>query len=369
MPSPVRFGIPAADGGGDGPRRRATGSPPGRARDAARPRYAPAGARVPGRRGRRLRRRADADRPARPPGRGLGSVRPRERPLGRQGVAACRGEAIPLPMRIVHVARDAAFQRMLGGDEFAAQVVRSRAGGAFDPDIAEPFADRAAEMLAIDPHASVWAETLACEPRPEPHARGGGRRPRAGRDRCDFADLASPYLVGHSAGVAELAAVAGRRCGLGAAEIVALRRAALVHDLGRVAVPVRIWQHAGPLSPDDWERVRLHAYHTERVLESLAVPRRARPDRDLPPRAPRRLRLPPRDPGRRTRHARAPARCRRRLPRHDGAAAAPRAALRRSRPPRPSARRHAPVDWIATRPAPCSRRPTNASRGSGDRPV
>jgi DNA-binding CsgD family transcriptional regulator len=153
----------------------------------------------------------------------------------------------------------------LGGDEFAAQVVRSRAGGAFDPDIAVRFADRAAGMMAIDSHASLWAETLACEPRPNLMLEGEAVDRALGAIGA-FADLASPYLVGHSAGVAELAAVAGRRCGLGAAQIVALRRAALVHDLGRVAVPVRIWQHAGPLSPDDWERVRLHAYHTERVL-------------------------------------------------------------------------------------------------------
>jgi HD-GYP domain-containing protein (c-di-GMP phosphodiesterase class II) len=45
-----------------------------------------------------------------------------------------------------------------------------------------------------------------------------------------------------------------------------VRRAALVHDLGRVAVPARIWQHSGPLTLDDWEQVRLHAYHSERVL-------------------------------------------------------------------------------------------------------
>lgn len=45
-----------------------------------------------------------------------------------------------------------------------------------------------------------------------------------------------------------------------------IRRGALVHDLGRVAVPARIWQKAGPLTTDDWEPVRLHAYHSERVL-------------------------------------------------------------------------------------------------------
>jgi HD-GYP domain-containing protein (c-di-GMP phosphodiesterase class II) len=49
-------------------------------------------------------------------------------------------------------------------------------------------------------------------------------------------------------------------------ELVAIRRAGLVHDLGRVAVPVRIWERPDPLTVDDWEQVRLHAYHTERVL-------------------------------------------------------------------------------------------------------
>jgi HD-GYP domain-containing protein (c-di-GMP phosphodiesterase class II) len=39
-----------------------------------------------------------------------------------------------------------------------------------------------------------------------------------------------------------------------------------VHDLGRVAVPVRIWQKPGPLTADEWERVRLHPYYTERLL-------------------------------------------------------------------------------------------------------
>ena len=56
------------------------------------------------------------------------------------------------------------------------------------------------------------------------------------------------------------------RCGFPPGDVAATRRAALVHDVGRVAVSVLIWQKAGPLSPHEWEQVRLHAYHTERVL-------------------------------------------------------------------------------------------------------
>jgi hypothetical protein len=77
-----------------------------------------------------------------------------------------RGEAIPLPVRIASVARDAAFQHLLGGAEFAAGVVRKRAGGAFDPAVAIPLADAAAELLALDADASAWEETLAGEPGP-----------------------------------------------------------------------------------------------------------------------------------------------------------------------------------------------------------
>jgi HD-GYP domain-containing protein (c-di-GMP phosphodiesterase class II) len=76
----------------------------------------------------------------------------------------------------------------------------------------------------------------------------------------------SPYLVGHSSGVAELAAAAGRSCGLPDDSVRDLRRAAAVHDVGRVAVSAAVWQKPGPLTTDERERVRLHAYHGERAL-------------------------------------------------------------------------------------------------------
>ncbi len=45
-----------------------------------------------------------------------------------------------------------------------------------------------------------------------------------------------------------------------------LRRAGLVHDLGRLGVPNSIWDKPGPLTDGQWERVRLHPYYTSRVL-------------------------------------------------------------------------------------------------------
>ncbi len=188
-----------------------------------------------------------------------------ERWDGKGQPARLKGEEIPLALRIIHVARDAAFQRLLGGEEAAARVVRARAGAAFDPAIATLLADEANDILALDDEGSVWDETLAGEPAPRLTLQGEAIE-EALAAMGDFADLVSPYLVGHSAGVAQLATAAARRCGLPAADVVALRWAALVHDVGRVGVPFRIWQKAAPLNPDEWERVRLHAYHSERVL-------------------------------------------------------------------------------------------------------
>lgn len=188
-----------------------------------------------------------------------------ERWDGKGHPSGVKGEAIPLAVRILHVARDAAFQRMLGGDEHARKLTRARAGGAFDPAVAGYLADEGSDILALDPGQSAWDRVLAAEPAQRLTLEGGAID-LALEAMGNFADLTSRYLVGHSAGVARLAAAAAQSCRLEAAEVVCIRRAALVHDIGRVAVPVRIWRTPGPLTPDDWERVRLHAYQAERVF-------------------------------------------------------------------------------------------------------
>jgi len=188
-----------------------------------------------------------------------------ERWDGKGPLRRAKGEEIPLPMRIVHVAVDATFQRWLGGVERAARLASERAGGGLDPEVAACLADDAEEILALDPEASAWDEVLACEPEPRLTLEGESID-RALSAMGGFADLISPYLTGHSAGVAELAAAAAKRCRLDATRATTVRRAALVHDLGRVAIGARTWQRAGPLTPGEWEQVRLHPYQTERVI-------------------------------------------------------------------------------------------------------
>lgn len=88
---------------------------------------------------------------------------------------------------------------------------------------------------------------------------------------ADFTDLKSTYTLGHSRGVADLAAAAGQAVGLPAAEVTTLRRAGLVHDVGRVGVSAGVWGKPAALSRDEWEKVRLHPYYTERILSRPAA--------------------------------------------------------------------------------------------------
>jgi HD-GYP domain-containing protein (c-di-GMP phosphodiesterase class II) len=192
-----------------------------------------------------------------------------ERWDGKGPLRRAKGEQIPLPMRIVHVATDAAFQRLVGGVEHAVRVVGERAGHAFDPQVAACVVEAGGEVLALEEGASAWEEVLALEP-PPPLVLEAAAIDRALAAMGNFADLISPSLAGHAADVAELAGAAAQHCGIDAVGVTAIRRAGLLHDLGRVAAHPRIWQKPGPLSADDWEQVRLHPYQTERVLSRSA---------------------------------------------------------------------------------------------------
>jgi DNA-binding CsgD family transcriptional regulator len=73
-------------------------------------------------------------------------------------------------------------------------------------------------------------------------------------------------LLGRREAQAELAAQAGAALGLPAAEVVMLRRAALVHDIGMIGIPSGVWDEPGGWSISQRERARTHPYLTERML-------------------------------------------------------------------------------------------------------
>ncbi|MBV8529080.1 MAG: HD domain-containing protein, partial [Candidatus Dormibacteraeota bacterium] len=184
-----------------------------------------------------------------------------------------QGDDVAAPVLLVTLAQDALVWMRLGGVDAAVATVRARNGTAYHPAMAERFCAGASLLLADLDTEPTWDSVLALEP--------GERRclTDAEFDRCceaiaDFADIKSPFMLGHSPGVAALAAGAGRRAGLIDADVNALRRAALLHDIGRVSVSAGVWGKPGALSEREWEQVRMHSYYTDRVL-SRAGPLRS----------------------------------------------------------------------------------------------
>ena len=179
--------------------------------------------------------------------------------------AGVPGRALRLSARIVPLVGDAEIFHRLAGLGAAQAMVERRAGGRYDPELADAFLRRAGDLFDSIQEAPSWDAAIAAEPVARRYLTES-HLDVALTAMADFVDLKTPVFTGHSRGVAERASAAGQAAGLGHARVHLLWRAGLVHDLGRSGVPNSIWAKPGALTESEWESVRLHAYLGERML-------------------------------------------------------------------------------------------------------
>jgi HD-GYP domain-containing protein (c-di-GMP phosphodiesterase class II) len=175
------------------------------------------------------------------------------------------GEALPLPARLLHVARDYSLFLSAAGADDARAVLERRAGTAYDPRLAELAVRHFDGVCAELDDTRMWEHALESEPFPQV-SLAGDAIDAAFAAFAALTGLKSPWLREHSTAVADLAEAAAWRVGLPAEAVALLRRAALAADLGRVGVSNAIWEKPGPLGFGEWERVRLHPHFTERAF-------------------------------------------------------------------------------------------------------
>lgn len=182
-----------------------------------------------------------------------------------KGAYRMKREEIALASRLIDLADVVEVHGRSGGVDAAIAVARERRATQFDPELVDAFCDLAPVLLGQIDEAPSWEAVIAAEP-------GLAREiTEEGLDEAleaigEFAELKSPSVMGHAQGVADLSAAAAGRVGLTEGDVVTVRRAAFVHDLGRLGVPNTIWDKPGPLTKSEMERVRLHPYLTERML-------------------------------------------------------------------------------------------------------
>jgi HD-GYP domain-containing protein (c-di-GMP phosphodiesterase class II) len=183
--------------------------------------------------------------------------------------SAGAGDLAPA-IRLVHLADIVEAFHHAGGAEAALHVARERRGTQFDPELVDCFCARPAEILEGLAGISAWEEVIALDPALDT-GLSEDRLEQALAAFGDFSDLKSPLRLGQSRGAAELAAQAGPRLGLPAADLAMLRRAALVKDIGMIGIPSSVWDEPGPWSLTQRERARTHPYLTERMLARVPL--------------------------------------------------------------------------------------------------
>ena len=177
-----------------------------------------------------------------------------------------RGSDLLMPIQVANLANVAEYAEREHGVTASYTAVRKFSGTLFDPELVDTWCAVATEMVADLDAGSAWNRVVAAEPRGR-QVLSESELDAALELLGDYADLKSPFFTGHSRGVAALATAAARRAGFPQSDQRLLRHAALVHDIGRNGVPNSIWDKEGPLTSAEMERVRLHAYYTDRVLE------------------------------------------------------------------------------------------------------
>lgn len=175
------------------------------------------------------------------------------------------GERIAPTVRLFHLADSVEVLHRTRGAEAAVELARAWRGTQFAPDVVDAFCAAPDDLLAGVDEIVDWDAAIAHEP--------GLQAPitddeldAALKAMADFTDLRSTSRSGHSRAVANLAARAAELSGLPPDDVRTLRRAALVHDLGMNGLPATILDKPGPLTPSETERMRMHAYYTERML-------------------------------------------------------------------------------------------------------
>ncbi len=183
-----------------------------------------------------------------------------------------KGDQIPFFARIMNVAQTIEVFASLNGPQDAMQTIEERSGTWFDPQIV-----RAAKELL--PDETLWNTltdgtardvAIALEPEERVLHASDAATDNICNAFAEIIDAKSPFTHRHSLGVEAAATAIAKELGLPEKEMIILRRAALLHDIGKLSVPNSILDKAGKLTAQEWEIMRLHPYYTQRILERVS---------------------------------------------------------------------------------------------------
>jgi putative nucleotidyltransferase with HDIG domain len=181
------------------------------------------------------------------------------------------GEAIPLYSRIALLCQTLEVFWREAGETRAVEVVRERAGRWFDPALVravESLAARGALWEGLE-SSSLLADVWALEPVETSLFLTEARVDEICGAFAEVVDAKSPFTFRHSNGVAEAAVRIAETLGMTSEEVTLLRRAGLLHDIGKLSVPNSILEKPGKLDAEEWAVVKQHPYYSWEILRRI----------------------------------------------------------------------------------------------------
>ena len=179
--------------------------------------------------------------------------------------AGRRGEEIDLLAQIVALCGDLEIYSRVFGLSKAMHLVETQAGRHYDPVLTRLALKHAPAWLAEIAELDAWP--VAAAQVSEAISATAGDVDAFAELLADYADLKLPSDFLNSRKVAEIATLTASILGFDAQATKRLARAALLHGLGRVAVPNATLERQWPLSEADKEHIRLIPHWTERILK------------------------------------------------------------------------------------------------------
>ncbi len=190
---------------------------------------------------------------------------------GRGHPDGLKGEEIPLLARICCLAQTfEVFFRTEGLDK-ALQVMVERRGTWFDPDLVDA-------CLALRGDEAFWKSLTTDDPRSQLGNWEPVDEARIADEACldrvceafaSVVDAKSPWTHKHSAGVATIAAGIAETLGYSPEQIRDIRRAGLLHDLGKLGVSNLILDKPGKPTDDEYAQIRKHPDYSQRIMQQV----------------------------------------------------------------------------------------------------
>lgn len=182
------------------------------------------------------------------------------------------GEQIPLAARIIGLSQVVEIFWGVAGPARALEMAAQRRGRWFDPELVDCLQAISSPALwtALE-SPNLNAMVAAAEPAERAIDATGERLDQIATAFAWVIDAKSSFTFEHSDRVSSIAQSMAERLGFTPVEQTRLRRAALLHDIGKLAVPNAILDKPGKLTPAEWAMVKQHPEHTLNVLRQVPI--------------------------------------------------------------------------------------------------